>query len=84
LYVRHFFADDPHFENAKLVFSVYDQKPELLDKDLAKKLVMEGFDKDLLKGLNKPTTDDLVKFAMGFPMGLCVPVPSSARDWSPR
>lgn len=65
LYVRHHFADDPHFENTKLVYSVYDQKAEALDKDLAKKLVMEGFDKDLLKGLNKPTTDDLNKFAMG-------------------
>ncbi len=65
LYIRHYFADDPHFENAKLVFSVYDQKPEALDKELAKKLVMEGFNKDLLKGLVKPTTDDLIKFAMG-------------------
>jgi len=65
LYVRHHFADDPHFENTKLVFSVYDQKPEALDKDLAKKLAMEGFDKELFKGLAKPTTDDLVKFGMG-------------------
>jgi len=65
LYVRHYFSDDPHFENAKLVYSVYDQKSEALDKDLAKKLALEGFNKDLLKGLNKPTTDDLQKFAMG-------------------
>ena len=65
LYVRHHFADDPHFENTKLVFSLHDQKSEPLDKDLAKKLAMEGFDKELLKGLNKPTTDELVKFAMG-------------------
>lgn len=65
LYVRHFFNDDPHFEDAKLVYSVYDEKPEPLDKDLAKKLGMEGFSKDLLKGLSKPTTDDLHKFAMG-------------------
>ena len=65
LYVRHFFNDDPHFEDAKLVYSVYDEKPEALDKDLAKKLTMEGFNKDLLKSLAKPTTDDLNKFAMG-------------------
>ncbi|HNR54847.1 MAG TPA: glycogen/starch synthase [Flavobacteriales bacterium] len=65
LYVRHHFADDPHFENTKLVFSVHDQKSEALDKDLAKKLVMEGFDKELFKGLAKPNTDELVKFAMG-------------------
>ncbi len=65
LYIRHYFADDPHFENAKLVFSVYDQKSEPLDKDMVKKLAMEGFDKNILKNLAKPTTDDLYKFGMG-------------------
>lgn len=65
LYVRHHFADDPHFENAKIVFSVYDEKAEALDKDLPKKLALEGFDKELLKGLSKPTTDELYKFGMG-------------------
>ncbi|MCB0771563.1 MAG: glycogen/starch synthase [Flavobacteriales bacterium] len=65
LYVRHHFADDPHFENTKLVFSVYDQKAEALDKDLMKKLVQEGFEKDVVKGLNKPTTDDLYKMGIG-------------------
>lgn len=65
LYVRHHFADDPHFENAKLVFSVYDEPTEAMDKDLAKKLELEGFNKDLLKGLAKPTTDELYKFGMG-------------------
>lgn len=66
LYIKHFYTDDPHFENAKLVMSVYDQKAEPMDKDLAKKLSLEGFDKELLKGLAKPTTDDLYKFSMGF------------------
>ncbi len=65
LYIKHFFNDDPHFEDAKLVYSVYDEPTEALDKDLAKKLTLESFNKDLLKGLNKPTTDDLQKFAMG-------------------
>ena len=64
LYVRHRFADDPHFENAKLVYSAYGQKSEGLNKDLVKKLAMDGFDKDLVKALAKPTTDDLQKFAM--------------------
>lgn len=64
LYVRHLYADDPHFENTKLIMSVYDQPVEMLDKDMAKKLTMEGFDKDLLKGLTKTTTDDLVKFSL--------------------
>ncbi len=64
LYVKHFFSDDPHFEDAKLVYSVYDDQPETLDKDLARKLGLEGFNKDLLKSLAKPTTDDLNKFAL--------------------
>ncbi len=64
LYVRHYFSDDPHFENAKLVYTAYDQTIENLDKDMAKKLAMEGFDNDLVKGLVKPTTDDLQKLAM--------------------
>lgn len=65
LYVKHFFNDDPHFEDSKIVFTAYDEQPHALNKDLTKKLVLEGFDKDLVKGLAKPTTDELVKFAMG-------------------
>ena len=64
LYIKYFFNDDPHFEDAKLVYTVYDEQPEALDKEMAKKLTMEGFNKDLLKGLTKPTTEDLNKFAM--------------------
>ncbi len=64
LYIRHFFADDPHFENAKLVFSVYDDKSQALDKEMARKLTMEGFKAELLKDLKKPTTDDLYKLGM--------------------
>ncbi|MCB0793587.1 MAG: glycogen/starch synthase [Flavobacteriales bacterium] len=64
LYIRHKFADDPHFENAKLVYSVYDEKPEALDKDMTKKLALEGFPEELLKDLKKPTTEDLYKFGM--------------------
>ncbi len=70
LYVRHHFNDDPHFENAKLVYTVYDQKCEPLDKNLPKKLAMEGFDMELLKGLAKPNTDELNKFAMGLSDGV--------------
>lgn len=64
LYIRHLFTDDPHFENAQLVFSAYDEKNEELDKNLSKKLVMEGFKAELVKDLKKPTTDDLYKLGM--------------------
>ena len=64
LYIRHYFADDPHFENAKLVFSVYDEKNEVLDKDLTKKLAMESFKAEQLKDLKKPSTDELYKFGI--------------------
>lgn len=79
LYVRHFFNDDPHFEDAKIVFTAYDEPVQDLDKDLAKKLTLEGFDKNLLKGLAKPTTDDLQKFAMGMSDGVVKGSPKLSR-----
>ncbi|MBL7963815.1 MAG: glycogen/starch synthase [Flavobacteriales bacterium] len=65
MYVRHVYNDDPHFENAKLVFSVYDEKNDALDKELPKKLGQEGITSDLLKDLKKPGVDDLYKFGIG-------------------
>ena len=44
---------------------MYDDKKEALDKDLAKKLTMEGFDKNLVSALAKPNTDELYKFGLG-------------------
>lgn len=70
LYVRHYFNDDPHFEDAKIVFTAYDEPTAQLDKNLAKKLAMEGFDKEVLKHLGKGTTDDLLKFAIGMSDGV--------------
>jgi len=64
LLVRHHFNDDPHFENAKLVLTVYDDKNEPMDKELPKKLAAEGYSKEVLKGLAKPSTDELYRFAM--------------------
>lgn len=79
LYVRHFFNDDPHFEDAKIVFTAYDEPVQDLDKDLTKKLTLEGFDKNLLKGLTKPTTDELQKFAMGLSDGVVKGSPKLSR-----
>ncbi len=79
LYVRHFFNDDPHFEDAKIVLSLYDEKNEQLDKDLPKKLALEGFDKNMLKALGKSTTDDLMKFAMGMSDGVIKGSPKLGR-----
>ena len=64
LYVKQHFSDDPHFENAKFVLTVYDEKKEALDKDLGKKLAQEGFTSELLNDLKKPTTEDLYKLAI--------------------
>lgn len=79
LYVRHFFNDDPHFEDAKIVYTAYDERTEPLDKNLAKKLALEGFDKELLKGLAKPTTDEMQKFAMGMSDGVIKGSPKLAK-----
>ncbi len=80
LYVRQFFTDDPHFENAKLVMSVYNEKKEDLNKDLATKLGKEGFDKEMLSALKKPTTDDMYKLAMGQCDGIIMGSPKLSKD----
>jgi starch synthase len=71
LYVRNHYADDPHFENSKLVFSLYEDENNPLDKALATKLEGEGFPKDLLKGMGKnANTDELQKLAMSVSDGV--------------
>jgi len=62
LYIKTSYSKDPVFENAKVVYSLYNNEFEgKLNKDLIKKAYMEGMDKDRVKefsetcfvGLNK-------------------------------
>ncbi len=64
MFVKQLFNDDPHFENSKIVVSVYNEDKEALDKKLVKKLASEGFDGEVSKILKTASTDSLYQLAL--------------------
>lgn len=64
VYVKQLFNDDPHFENSKVIVSVYNEDTENLDKKLVKKLDNEGFNGEVGSLLKKPSTDAMYKLAL--------------------
>lgn len=73
LYLKKFYHDDPHFSDAKVVFSAYSRDFEgTLDKKLADKLKFDGFEDDDIKELaGKPVDfENLTKFAFRYADGL--------------
>lgn len=70
-YLKKIINDDPHFTDSKVVYSAYESgfdKP--LDKDLANKLVMEGFNAKDLAHLSDPSFVNLNKFAAEYSDGV--------------
>ena len=53
MYVRHQFSDDPHFENAKLVFSVYDDKSEAIGQGPGQEAGAGGLRQGPAQGLDQ-------------------------------
>jgi starch synthase len=71
LLVRKNYADDPHFADSKVVYSVYgDGYPGTLDKKLVNKMLMEGFEADEVKVLESPSYKNLNKAAIQFADGV--------------
>jgi len=73
LYIKSFYHKDPVFENSKIIYSLYDNEFEQpLNKNFAKKAIMEGMSNEILKdyldtsfvGLNKAamnSSDAIIK-----------------------
>ncbi|MGB7785621.1 MAG: glycogen/starch synthase [Salinimicrobium sp.] len=65
LYLRNYYGNEPLFNEAKIVTSVYNQDFEgTLDKDLYKKVLFDGLENDQVKHLKKPTYVNLMKTAV--------------------
>jgi len=65
LYLKNYYADEPLFEESKIVTSVYGQAFEgELDKDLVKKIAFDGVSEDSLKHLSTPNYNNLLKVAV--------------------
>lgn len=72
LYVKHHetLRKEPQFEEAKIVYSAYNEPSHPLNKDFGKKLDKEGFSESLIAELGKPSTHNLEKLAMSLSDGV--------------
>ena len=71
LYLKKFYNDDPHFADAKVVYSVYNSDFKgSLDKGMVKKLKFDEFDDSDLKWLENPTWKNVNKLGIQFADGV--------------
>lgn len=73
LYVKKLYSRDPHFADAKIVFSLYnDQFPGTLDNKLAEKVSFDNIQTSDLGDLANPTHTNLMKLGMQYADGIIV------------
>jgi len=71
VYQKTFYADDPLFGDAKVVFSIYDESfDETLDPRFVEKLKYDGIEEDDISLLEKPNYDSWVKLAAKYSDGI--------------
>lgn len=73
LYVKDVYGNDPHFDDTKVVYSLYDNAfNKNWDGDFAKKLKFEGFNDKAIEELSNGDFESLNKVAMQYSDGLIV------------
>jgi starch synthase len=67
LYLKKFYHDDPHFADAKVVYSVYEEGFKgSLDNKMASKLKFDGFDEADVEMIKDPTFSNLNKIGVQY------------------
>ena len=67
MYLKKAFADDPIFDNTKVVYSVYDQESNVeIDNDMARKSIITGVSDEDLKLIKTASVDSLHKLAIKY------------------
>ncbi|SEK87489.1 starch synthase [Aquimarina amphilecti] len=65
LYLRNYYANEPLFNDSKIVTSVYDHGYKgTLDKNMLEKVKFDGIDEDKITDLAKPTYNNVMKVAI--------------------
>lgn len=60
LYLKKMYANDPHFENIKIIYSAYDQEDDKwMDKRIVDKLKFDKFNEEEVNVLANPSIDNL-------------------------
>lgn len=73
MYLRNYYGNEPLFNNAKIIFSVYDNdfKGEL-NEEMKKKVMFDGIDDDKVSHLTTPNYNNLIKLAVTYSDGVIV------------
>lgn len=67
MYLKKAFAEDPIFDNTKVVYSVYDQESNVeIDNDMARKSIINGVSEDDVELINTASVDTLHKLAIKY------------------
>lgn len=81
LYVKKFYNDDPHFADAKVVFSAYESEFKgNLDSKLIDKLKFDGLAEEDISIIKEPTAENFHKLAFQYADGL-IEGSSELSDW---
>ncbi len=73
LYLKHTFADDPIFQDIKVVVSLYDDEFKTpLNAEFRDKIAAEGLSDDNIDILNDPSYENLYKFVMTYADGVVI------------
>ncbi len=73
LYLKHAFADDPIFQDVKVVVSLYDDEfTKSLDSGFKDKISAEGLSDDNIDFLTDPSYENLYKFVMTYADGVVI------------
>ncbi len=73
LYLKHTFADDPIFQDIKIVVSLYDDEfQQNLSADFKDKICAEGLSDDNIDILSDPSYENLYKFVMTYADGVVI------------
>ena len=66
MYLKKVYNEDPHFSDAKVVYSDYEQEFDRLDPDLIKKIGFDGVAPEDLELIQDPTLNNLNKLAIQY------------------
>jgi len=67
MYIKKLYAEDPLFENVKVVYSVFENSFKgVLSNNIVEKLLFEDLDKKDIARIKKPTIGNLHKFAVDY------------------
>ncbi len=67
MYLKKAFAEDPIFDNTKVVYSVYDQESNVeIDNDMARKSIITGVNEDDVQLIKQASVDTLHQLAIKY------------------